>query len=454
MYCRIVACALVASCSCAPALAQECDPTEVASFNIPGNFGWTIAMGDGIAVIGAPEDSSFGSRAGAVYIYKSTSSGWVFQSILTSSDIESSDLFGETVAISDGTILIGAPGDDDHGSRSGSAYIFDFDGTNWNQTTKLTASDAGGTDAFGSALAIVGSTAVIGATRNDELGTNAGAAYIFELDAGTWSESARLLASDGEAYDAFGVSIAVTDTFVVVGAAEDDDLGNSSGSIYVFTSDGTQWSEQSKITPIDGAASDFFGESIAASGSRIIAGAYWDDDAGSNSGSAYIYEYDAKGGWNQQAKLIAPDGNTQDQFGIAVSISGDTVIIGANRDDVIGSDTGSAYMFQYIDAQWEFGSQLIGSQSLEDDEFGEKVALWGTVAAITSGDQAGRVYLYDLACSCPADFTGDGILNFFDVSAFLQAFAAQDPAADFTNDGNFDFFDIGQFIGLFGAGCP
>ncbi len=454
MYCKMIASALGASCLCTPAFAQACDPTEVADFNVPGLFGWTIAMGDGIAVIGAPEDSSFGSRAGAVYVYRDTSSGWVYQAVLTSSDIESNDLFGETVAIYGETILVGVPGDDDHGSRSGSAYIFDFDGASWNQTTKLTASDAGGTDAFGSALAIVGTTAVIGATRNDELGTNAGAAYIFELANGAWTESARLLASDGEEYDAFGVSIALTDTFVVVGAAEDDDHGNSSGSVYVFTNDGAQWTEQSKITPMDGSASDFFGESIAASGNRIIAGAYWDDDTGSNSGSAYIYEFDTKSGWNQQAKLIAPDGNTQDQFGVAVSISGDTVIVGANRDDVIGSNTGSAYMYQFNDGQWALSSQLFGSQVLEEDEFGEKVALWGSVAAITSGDEVGRVYLYELGCSCPADFTGDGVLNFFDVSAFLQAFTTQDPAADFTGDGNFDFFDIGQFIGLFGAGCP
>ena len=164
------------------------------------------------------------------------------------------------------------------------------------------------------------------------------------------AEQAKLTASDGAAYDYFGCSVAVSGdgSTAVIGAHGDDDIGNNSGSVYVFTRSGSSWTQQAKLTASDGASGDLFGYSVAVSGdgSTAVIGAHGDDDRGIDSGSAYVFTRSGSS-WTQQAKLTASDGAASDLFGWSVAVSGDgsTAVIGAYYDDDRGSNSGSAYVF-------------------------------------------------------------------------------------------------------------
>jgi hypothetical protein len=253
------------------------------------------------------------------------------------------------VSVSGNTALIGAMWDDDKGEYSGSAYVFvrAADST-WNQQAKLTASDGAAYDYFGISVAVSGDTAVIGASEDDDKSCNAGVAYVFVRAAadGTWSQQAKLTADDGAAEDWFGGNVSVSGDIAIIGADADDDKGWGSGSAYVFVraADGT-WMQQAKLLAADGVADDRFGTSVAVSGDMVVIGAVGNDDMGSESGSAYVFVRAADGTWTQQTKLLAADGVADDRFGTSVAVSGDTAVIGASLDDDKGLYSGSAYVF-------------------------------------------------------------------------------------------------------------
>jgi hypothetical protein len=264
---------------------------------------------------------------------------------LTAGDAASDDQFGAAVGISGETAVVGAPVDDTAaGPNAGSAYVFVRSGTSWSQQAKLTASDAAVFDLFGRALAVSGDTVVIGAPSDDtDAGREAGSAYVFVRSGTSWSQQSKLTASDAAASDTFGLSVAVSGDMAVVGAISDDtDAGPDAGSAYVFARSGTGWSQQAKLTASDAAVFDLFGRAVAVSGDTAVVGAQFGDTV---AGSAYVF---ARSGtnWSQQAKLTASDAAAFDFFGAAVAISGDTVVVGALADDTAaGSNAGSAYVF-------------------------------------------------------------------------------------------------------------
>ena len=223
-----------------------------------------------------------------------------------------------------------------------------------NESAKLLASDGAAGDVFGFEVAVSGDTAVVGAFRDDDKGTESGSAYVFVRSGTTWTQQAKLLASDGAAGDEFGFSVAVSGDTAVVGAFRDDDKGTESGSAYVFVRSGTTWTQQAKLLASDGRLFDIFGISIAVSGDTVVVGASFDDDNGSASGSAYVF---ARSGttWTQQAKLLASDGAFFDTFGTSVAVSGDTAVVGAFRDDDKGTDSGSAWRCCMIQLRREWG---------------------------------------------------------------------------------------------------
>ena len=197
----------------------------------------------------------------------------------------------------------------------------------------LTASDGMAGDQFGYSVAIDGDTLVVGAYGVGDNGFNSGSAYVFTRTGTIWTEQAKLTASDGAERDRFGWSVAIDVNTIVVGAWGDDDNGERSGSAYVFTRSGTTWSQQTKLTASDGAARDQFGGSVAIAGDTIVVGAHQDDENGNRSGSAYVFTR-TETTWTQQAKLTASDGAADDIFGISVAIAGDTIVAGARLDDV------------------------------------------------------------------------------------------------------------------------
>ena len=299
-------------------------------------FGGSVAISGDLAVVGAIKDDDAGRYSGSAYIFKRNGDAWTEQAKITASDGAANDLFGGSVAISGDYVVVGAYMDDGAGMDSGSAYIFKRDGDAWTEQAKITASDGARVHYFGFKVAILGDYVVVGASGNS--------AYIFKRDGDAWNEQAKITASDGAADDNFGFSVAISGDYAVVGAHRNDDAGTDSGSVYVFKHNGDAWTEQAKITASDGAANDLFGRSVAISGEYVVVGAHGNDDAGRYSGSAYIFKRDGDA-WNEQAKITASDGAADDNFGISVAISGDFAVVGANGDDDAGSYSGSAYIY-------------------------------------------------------------------------------------------------------------
>jgi hypothetical protein len=269
----------------------------------------------------------------------------VTQQKLTGSDSVAYDFFGDSVAISGDYAIVGAAGDDDKGNASGSAYIFQRSGGSWTQVAKLTASDGLAGDYFGCSAAIAGDYAIVGANEAKRNGIRIGLAYIFQRSDSTWNEVAKLAAGDGADLDNFGASVAISGDYAIVGALDDDDKSNDSGSAYVFHRSGSSWTQAAKLTASDGVGCDNFGQSVAIFGDFAVVGTVDDCDRGV-AGSAYIFQRSG-GSWTQMAKLTASDGSADDFFGESVAISGDYVIVGAAGDDDKGEQSGSAYVFSF-----------------------------------------------------------------------------------------------------------
>ena len=360
-------------------------------------FGWSVAISGDYAIVGAYLDDDKGSNSGSAYVFERIAGTWTQVAKLTASDGAAGDQFGISVSISGDYAIVGAYGDDDKGSASGSAYVFERIAGTWTQAAKLTANDGAASDFFGYSVAISGSYAIIGAYQDDDLGGDSGSAYVFERIAGTWTQVAKLTASDGAASDYFGYSVAISGSYAIVGAYLDDDNGSGSGSAYVFERISGTWTQVAKLTATDGASGDQFGWSVAISGDYAIVGARLDD---SSQGSAYVFER-ASGTWTQAAKLTASDGAASDYFGHSVAISGDYAIIGAYQDDDLGGDSGSAYVFERIAGTWTQVAKLTASDGAASDYFGYSVAISGSYAIVGAfqdddlGSNSGSAYVFE-----------------------------------------------------------
>jgi len=356
-------------------------------------FGFSVAVDSELALIGAIADDDNGTDSGSVYVFQDDGSGnWSEQAKLTASDGVAGDNFGHSVAVEGELALIGANSGDGNNTNSGAAYVFVHDGSgNWSEQAKLTASDGAAGDNFGFSVAVTGNTAIVGGYLDDDNGTSSGSAYVFKADvSGNWSEQTKLIASDGVDLGFFGFSVAMIENMIMVGASGDDDNGGFSGSAYIFQDDGLgNWNEQAKLTASDAAGGDFFGRSVSislsdASGNyTALIGANQNDDNGSGSGSAYVFARDGSGNWSQQQKLIASDGALGDNFGYSVSLDGDVALVGAYNNDNNGIDSGSAYVFNHDGSgNWTQLTKLSASDGQAGDQLGLSVAFSGEVALV------------------------------------------------------------------------
>ncbi|MCW5970329.1 MAG: putative Ig domain-containing protein [Blastocatellales bacterium] len=333
---------------------------------------------------------------------------------LTASDRAVGDRFGWSVGISGDTVVAGAFGDD---SNRGAAYIYERNkggADNWGEVKKLTASDGAAGDLFGISVSISGDTVVVGAYGDD---TFIGAAYIYERNkngmapaAENWGEVKKLTASDGTAAEFFGYSVGISGDTVVVAAIGDD---SNRGAAYIYERnkgvmgpEAENWGEVKKLTASDRASEDRFGFSVSISGDTVVVGASGDD---SNRGAAYIYERNKNGmaptaeNWGEVKKLTASDGASEDRFGWSVGISGDTVVVGAEGDD---SNRGSAYIYERnkngmapAAENWGEVKKLTASDGAAGDLFGYSVGISGdTVVVGAYFDDSLRGSAYIFTC--------------------------------------------------------
>ncbi len=324
-------------------------------------FGNSVSISGDYLIVGAWYDDDNGIYSGSAYLFKRNGGDWIEEQKLTASDGTSNDGFGTSVVISDDIAVIGAIGDDDNATNSGSAYIFRNNGTNWIEEQKISASDGATMDAFGYSASISGDYIIIGAWGDDDNGENSGSAYLFEKVDTTWVEKQKLKASDGYEFDQFGVSVSISGNEAFIGA-----YGDEGGSVYVFKKEDTTWIEKQKLKSSDGADLDDFGISVSVSGDVAIIGAQRNDNNGLVSGSAYIFIRNDTT-WIEKQKLLASDGEQGDWFGNSVSISEDYAVVGAKRDD---QESGSVYVFRKDDTTWVEEQKLIAGDRIIDDYFG------------------------------------------------------------------------------------
>ena len=364
------------------------------------------------------------SSSGSAYIFTRSGSTWTQQAKIVSSDLQSGDQFGESVSINgDGTYAaVGAKREDTGGSNTGSVYIFTRSGSTWTQQAKIQASDVQASDEFGTDVTIKGDgTSIIVGSPGEDGGSGdpidrAGAAYVFTRSGSTWTQQAKLTASDAQTVDRFGTSVTINPdaTYAIVGAHEEDTGGTSSGAAYIFTRSGSTWTQQAKILASDDDAYDQFGRAvdISSDGDYAIIGAYGDSGEASLAGAAYIFTRSGST-WTQQAKLTASDAQANDQFGLECSINGDATyaVIGSRSEDGgsgdPATDAGAAYIFSRSGSTWTQLAKLTASDAQGNDYFGEGVAISNNGAYIVVGatneaggagdpaNYAGAAYIFD-----------------------------------------------------------
>jgi hypothetical protein len=313
---------------------------------------------------------------------------FTFQERLVAVDGAARDRFGTAVALSGDTAVIGAPLNDEIYNDQGTVYVFVRSGGTWTMQQKLWVNDGAEGDCFGAAVALSGDTLVVGAA-GDDIGANydQGSVYVFTRNGGWWDEQQKISASDGAQSDRFGWSVALEGDTLAVGA-DHDAIGSNvdQGSAYVFVrGGGTQpvWTQQQKLTAGDGAVGDSFGSAVALEGDTLVACAPFDDIAANpNQGSAYVFTRSGAT-WTQQQKLTAGDGAADDRFGHAVALSDDKLVVGAPYA-AIGSNyqQGSVYAFTRTGTVWTEGQKLSAGDGMGEDRFGSAVALGGETLAV------------------------------------------------------------------------
>ena len=315
-------------------------------------------------------------------------------------DGAASDYFGFSTAVEGNTLVVGAYLDDDSGNDSGSAYVYGWDGDSWELEARLTASDAGAEDQFGYSVAIAGDTIVIGANEATENGVKTGSVYVYTRTGGAWTEQAKLTAGESGEHVRFGTDVAIEGDTIVAGAWVQNVTSPIAESVYVFGRTGESWTEQARLFASDAAVGDAFGFSVAVNGGTIVAGAPFSERPGGNSdGTTYVFTQ-VDGVWSEEARLFVAGGGW---FGADVTVHGDTLISSAKFNDDVGVNAGAVYAFTRTGTTWEQDAVLIPTEVDGGDRFGESVGYDGSTLVVGSvGDSddatfAGSAYIYTRA---------------------------------------------------------
>ncbi len=358
---------------------------------------------------------------------------------MKASSTSAGDQFGLSAAVEGDTLVVGAPLEDSSASgingdqansgasNSGAVYVFTRTGTNWVQQAYIKASNTGAGDEFGTSVALDGDTLVVGAYREDSNGTgvnsaaeadnsvsDSGAVYVFTRTGTAWTQQAYIKASNTDVNDQFGFSVAVSNDTLAVGALVEDsnatgiggdqtnNNASGSGAVYVFARTGNIWAQQAYIKAFNTGASDQFGISVSLHGDTLAVGANREDSTGSginsgvegdnsapDSGAAYVFTRSGST-WVQQAYVKASNTSPGDEFGRRVALDGDTLAVGAYREDGNGLvDSGAVYVFRRDGSSWSEEAYLKASNAAANNRLGFSIALSGdTLVAGSSGEDS------------------------------------------------------------------
>ncbi len=453
----------VVGCETGKLLASDADALD--------GFGEHLSVRGDVAVVGAWNDEENSQKIGgfsfgSAYVLRQVAGEWVEQQKLLPSDPVSELRFGHDVAIHGNRFVVGAVGSNGY---TGAVYFYEFDGVAWGNEQKLEPATALGADEVGVAVAIDGDVAVAGAPGDDTAASGAGAAYVFRNVKGVWVEEQKIIADDAEAFDFAGSAVAVRGDTIFIASRVDDDQGVSTGSVWVYRFQDGSWQEVQKLYASDAVFGELFGHAIALGDGVAVISAIHDDDACPkdelcNSGSAYVFRFNGVQ-WVEEAKLVASDGEADDEFGNALAIEGDIVVVGTRfADDACpedpGCDSGVAYVFHHDAGVWTQAGKLRASDTAQLDFFGADVAVNAGEALVSchldddAGTASGSVYLFDavnVGCPCPADLDTDGMVGINDFLDLLAAWGT--PGGDIDGDGDTGINDFLTLLAAWGV-CP
>jgi hypothetical protein len=394
---RIATCALAASLLNADAEAQ-CQPVEAAELAPAGGaagdlFGYDVALFGDLVLVSSRRDGEHGQQAGAAYLYARDQGGagnWGEVAKLTAADPKPFQVFGSAVAVGADTAIVGAGCDNQLGSCAGAAYVFERDEGGagaWGQAQKLLASDGKGGDFFGNTADIEGNLAIVGAPFwAGAPGNDAGAAYVFERGPSGWNETNILTAIDAAPSSSFGYALDLDGDSLCVTAPNDDGAASNAGAAYVCRRNPVtgDWVEEQKLLPSTTYSGLRFGESCGISGDTLVVGVT-ESVVGFDSGAVYVFERTpATGTWSQTAKLVPQSAQAHDWFGTGVAISGDVIVGGANGRDG-PKDSGVAFVFERSPSApqgWLETHALRAGSPAKDDGLGRNVALAGRTVLV------------------------------------------------------------------------
>lgn len=379
------------------------DINQKAILTYPGGkinnwFGYSVDIYDDEIVTGASKEEVNGVQCGAVYVFKKDPTGWDDQDAsirLTGSDSDESGYFGSSVAISGGGIVIGAKQDDDDGYRSGSSYFFEKPLNGWKssfETVKIKPEDGEYCSGFGGSVDISGDYILIGAYEDDDHENglnNVGSVYVFKKPGSGWTEVsqiAKLTASDPHEQKHLGTSVSMSDDIIIAGTGSISGTSDNGGALYLYKKPIECWVdaiENDKIlpTPYYKATNSTFGYDIAIDGDIAVVGSPGVNRA---KGSVQIFQF-LNNNWTFIAELTSSDGELEDYFGKSVSISGNTIAVGAIGDDDVDDECGAVYIFEKQEANWIDATEtakLIPSDGHLGSLFGSDVEIENDIVAV------------------------------------------------------------------------
>lgn len=364
-------------------------------------FGASVDLDGERLVVGAPDDDDLGEGSGSAYVFVRTPTGWMEEGKLVPSDGEAGDDFGRAVAIDGTRAVVGAPFHSHPQPQGGAVYVFELQSGAWTQTAKLDAIGLDFVAWLGTSVDIDGSIIAAGAPYDSTVGSITGAVHVFEESGGVWTQTAKLVSSDAYQIDILGMDVALSGTRLLAGAPWHAQPVLYAGAAYVFERGPNGWVERAKLTasPVQGLSE--FGRALALDGDRAIVTASYLDDPLEDTGAAYVFERQG-GSWSQTATLVAGDPGFNMHFGWSVALSGDGALVGAIRPPPSQREPGAGYWFRYDGVEWSQEARLF---TLDGEWLGYSAALDGENAAL--GEVArGRVTTYalpafvDAFCPC------------------------------------------------------
>ncbi len=376
-------------------------------------LGASIDLSGDRLIVGAPMDEDSGTYAGAAYIMRWDGLAWTQEAKLIPEADAADDRFGSSVAIDGDWAAVGAPFDDDAADNAGAVWVYRSVGGVWVFETKLTADDGAADDQYGASVEMAGGRLIVGVPMDDDCGIDSGSASVYHFDGNAWVVEVKLSPLVASAGDLFGADVSISGDMALVGAPLDDDGGLGAGSIHLFRRIDLGWERLDKLTAADAASGAEFGRAVSISGQSLVVGARYGSVGGIDVGSAYVFGFDAAtDSWTQREKLSAHDGMAGDQFGADVSLHGDTIVVGAPYADDNGDNSGGAYVFRYGAGGWSPAAKLTQRRGVALDYLGGSVAAGAEVVAVgaqgddANGSESGAAYVFEAA---PRDCNGDGV---------------------------------------------